>query len=119
MRFLPPSLERFPELVRMTRCHYAQMAQQRFAAPRGLTMPPVDSPLAKAADLGLKLTVGAEIICARHAASVLERRQGQQERRQEGSLSEAQFAADPMWRRFKASLEANGYFQGNIAGSRR
>ncbi|GIL58795.1 hypothetical protein Vafri_13788 [Volvox africanus] len=127
MCFLPPSLERTPTLVRMTRCHYAQLAAQRFSAPRGLSMPPPDSPLAKAADLGLKLTVAAEIICARNASSVQ-----QQQQREAGAVTvgtitvptvaashEARFAADPTWRRFKSSLEANGYFQGNIPGSQR
>ncbi|GIL77140.1 hypothetical protein Vretimale_3179 [Volvox reticuliferus] len=126
MCFLPPSLERVPTLVRMTRCHYAQLAAQRFSAPRGLSMPPPDSPLAKAADLGLKLTVAAEIICARNASSM------QQQHREErevtagtvtvppvAAIHEARFAADLTWRRFKSSLEANGYFQGNIPGSQR
>lgn len=74
MRHLPPSLDRAPALVCMTRCHYAQLAQQRFAPPRGMPshLPPgapADGPLARAADLGLKLTVAAEILCARHAAA--------------------------------------------------
>ncbi|GLC37418.1 hypothetical protein PLESTB_001589500 [Pleodorina starrii] len=157
MRVLPASLERVPALVRMTRVHYAQLAQQRFSAPRGLPMPPPDSPLAKAADLGLKLTVAAEIICARvhpqyqpqtrgdghseqsqqpalleDATAATEAVAGVQGQQQAGEataagargaaggvLSEARFSADPAWRRFKSSLEANGYFQGNIAGSRR
>ncbi|GLI59539.1 hypothetical protein VaNZ11_001433, partial [Volvox africanus] len=122
MCFLSPSLERTSTLVRMTRCHYAQLAAQRFSAPRGLSMPPPDSPMAKAADLGLKLTVAAEIICARNASSVQ-----QQQQREAGAVTagtitvihEARFAADPTWRRFKSSLEAKGYFQGNIPGSQR
>ncbi|KAG2495277.1 hypothetical protein HYH03_006550 [Edaphochlamys debaryana] len=155
MRCLPPSLERRPALVRMGRCHYAQLAQQRFAAPRGMPMPPPDSPLAKAADLGLKLTVGAEVILTRlgglaqHAKQAPASEQAQQAPQApgaeqagpshappEGASTEAAataeeaaaaqaaararaLAADPSWRRFLGSLEGNGYFQGNIPGSRR
>ncbi|EFJ45520.1 MADS box transcription factor, partial [Volvox carteri f. nagariensis] len=124
MRFLPAALERSPVLVRMTRCHYAQLAAQRFSAPRGLAMPPPDSPLAKAADLGLKLTVAAEILCARHAPAVLQQQKqkqgnGEAEAAGTGAQSEAHFAGNPCWGRFKASLESNGYFQGHIPGSRR
>jgi hypothetical protein len=156
MRVLPPSLPRVPLLVRMTRCGYGQLAQQRFSAPRGWAMPPPDSPMFKAADLGLKLTVAAEIICGRYrqAPGQPATPASPQQQQQEGSgdagprsgagaaelsvsagqggaeaapgageagsaLSEAHFAADPAWRRFKASLEGNGYFQGNIPGARR
>ncbi|KAG2440014.1 hypothetical protein HXX76_004131 [Chlamydomonas incerta] len=162
MRHLPPSLDCGAALVRMTRCHYAQLAQQRFAPPRGMPshLPPgapADGPLARAADLGLKLTVAAEILCARHAAAAAasgfsgrggaaggagagasgsseDAGGGEAGQAGEGAsgagagpgsgpgvLTEAALvAAHPeAWRRFKASLEARGYFDGNIAGSRR
>ncbi|KXZ46865.1 hypothetical protein GPECTOR_40g599 [Gonium pectorale] len=121
MRLLPPSLERSPVLVRMTRCHYAQLAQQRFAAPRGLPVPPPDSPLAKAADLGLKLTVAAEALCARYpdAGAAAAPEGGPDVPPAAAAPTAASLAADPAWRRFLGSLESNGYFQGNIPGSRR
>ncbi|KAG2454776.1 hypothetical protein HYH02_000611 [Chlamydomonas schloesseri] len=140
MHHLPPGLERAPALVRMTRCHYAQLAQQRFAPPRGMPshLPPgapADGPLARAADLGLKLTVAAEILCARHAAASSGGGGGgasgvggaEAGAGAEGAgvgpgvLTEAAVAAahPEAWRRFKGSLEARGYFDGNIPGSRR
>ncbi len=89
MRTFPPSGDQVAVLVTLTRCHYAQLAQQRYSAPRGWPMPPPDSPGAKAADLGAKLVVGAEVLCARaEARSACSQPPGQ-----ERVLSEAEVAA--------------------------
>lgn len=67
----PPEL--VPAAVRMSRCHFAQLAQQRWAPPKawaaampGASGADASSPYeAKAADVGLKLIAGFEILCAR------------------------------------------------------
>ncbi|PNH11886.1 hypothetical protein TSOC_001219 [Tetrabaena socialis] len=90
-------------------------------------MPPPNSALAKAADLGLKLTVAAEILCARHgggggggggaAAAAAAAAGGGGGGGGSVATREATLAADPGWRAFRASLESSGYLRGNIPGS--
>lgn len=105
-------------------------------------MPPPDAPLARAADLGLKLVSGAEVLCARAA---LQQPQGSTDRppqQQQDADSaaaeapssagpsgrgtppaptagEAAVASEPGWQAYKASLESNGWFRSNLPGSAR
>jgi hypothetical protein len=121
---LPPSLPAVPRLLRLSRCQYAQLAQQRFAPPHGRSRGggPVAAaasapgPLQRAAELGLKLTAAAEMLCARFAPADSDGSSGEP-----GAppASEAALARDPGWQRFVASLDARGYWQGNIPGSQR
>lgn len=60
-----------------------QLSSQRFAPPRGAPSPPPGSALAKAADLGLKLTAGAEILCARFGGRPGAKPQGQEQQAQQ------------------------------------
>lgn len=70
-RHFPPSqTDLVPSAVHMSRCQYAQLAQQRFEPPKAWAacMPAAcstdaSSPEAKAVDLGMKLTAGFEILC--------------------------------------------------------
>ena len=50
--------------VTCSRCLYAQLAQQAFQPPDGFPMPPAGDASRKAAELGMKLTVGMEIMCS-------------------------------------------------------
>lgn len=52
--------------VPFNRALYAQVAQQQFQPPRGYPLPPPTNPTFKAADLGMKLTCGFEMLMARH-----------------------------------------------------
>eukprot|EP00877_Chromochloris_zofingiensis_P008855 jgi/Chrzof1/4222/Cz14g03190.t1 len=51
-------------VLSMNRCMYAQLMQQQFVAPKGYPVPAAGSSHVKAADLGLKITTGLEIVAA-------------------------------------------------------
>ena len=58
-------------VVRLSRCLYAQLAQQAFQPPRGYPpLPPPDSRQHGAASLGMKLTCALEMLHARAAGHV-------------------------------------------------
>lgn len=101
-------------VLRFSRCLYAQLTQQVAYPPKGMQMPPPGSPLRKAADLGLKLTMGFEMLMARAGYP--------QEGVQEGSASDrgtrGHEVGGPRWERFVRTLERRGFFGGNIPGSR-
>ena len=52
-------------VVSLNRCMYAQLEQQEFEAPTGFSMPPSKSPQHSAAQRGMKLTCGFEMLYAR------------------------------------------------------
>ena len=56
-------------VVTLNRCMYAQLEQQEFQAPPGFSIPPAKSPQHSAAQRGMKLTVGLEMLFARSEAS--------------------------------------------------
>jgi hypothetical protein len=53
--------------VTFSRCLYAQLAQQAFQPPDGFPMPPAGNAPRKTAEIGMKLTVGMEIMCSSKA----------------------------------------------------
>ena len=55
-------------VVTLNRCMYAQLEQQEFQAPLGFSIPPAKSPQHSAAQRGMKLTVGLEMLYARSRA---------------------------------------------------
>lgn len=58
-------------VVTFSRCLYAQLEQQQFEPPKGYTLPPPDSATFHAAQLGMKLSCGFEMLYSRrqhHAA---------------------------------------------------
>ena len=55
--------------IKFSRCLYAMLAQQRFAAPKGFPMPMPTSPDFAAAELGMKLTCGFEMVAAAAAGA--------------------------------------------------
>ena len=55
-------------IVPFNRALYAQLAQQQFQPPRGYPLPSPTSPGFKAADLGMKLTCGFEMVMAKHTS---------------------------------------------------
>ena len=52
-------------VVTLNRCMYAQLEQQDFEAPSGFSMPPIKSPQHSAAQRGMKLACGFEMLYAR------------------------------------------------------
>ena len=56
-------------VVTLNRCMYAQLEQQEFQAPPGFSIPPAKSPQHSAAQRGMKLAVGLEMLYARSRAS--------------------------------------------------
>ena len=56
-------------VVTLNHCMYAQLEQQELQAPPGFSIPPVKSPQHSAAQRGMKLTVGLEMLYARSRAS--------------------------------------------------
>ena len=56
-------------VVTLNRCMYAQLEQQEFEAPVGFSMPPAMSAQHSAAQRGMKLTCGFEMLSARRSAS--------------------------------------------------
>ncbi len=111
--------------VRFTRVLYAQLAQQRFDPPRGApAVLPKGHPEHKAADLGVKLTAGFEMLAAdwARAGMPLPPPGGAQAASDTANDAAPQAAppapSDPGWRSYRASLERSGYFGDNLAGSK-
>ena len=61
MRNFPPE-EMVTSSVIFSRCLYAQLAQQSFQPPASYPLPRPGAPSAAAADLGMKLTLGMEMM---------------------------------------------------------
>ncbi len=57
-------------IVSFNRALYAQLAQQQFQPPRGYPLPAPNNPAFKAADLGMKLTCGFEMVMAKHTSGI-------------------------------------------------
>ena len=56
-------------MVTLNRCMYAQLEQQEFEAPSGFSMPPAKSPQHSAAQRGMKLSCGFEMLYAKSSAA--------------------------------------------------
>ncbi|XP_064631797.1 protein ecdysoneless homolog isoform X2 [Lineus longissimus] len=92
--------------VRMTRCQYAQLLQQRFQpdSRSGFTMPSQSSNEFKAKDLGMKLAHGFEMMCAQCVG-----RPG---------VSSQSRPPTARWQRYLRALQDKGYFKGQLEGSK-
>ncbi|KAD7479158.1 hypothetical protein R6Q59_008035 [Mikania micrantha] len=100
-RFLPnKSSDEIVEVsVMMSRAMYAQLMQQTFQAPKGYPMPPRSDGGYIAAELGMKIACGFEMIYQMKKQNGLEGK---------GST----------WEVYKESLEKNGYYDGLLPGSK-
>ncbi|KAK3089567.1 hypothetical protein FSP39_004670 [Pinctada imbricata] len=96
--------------VKFTRCLYSQLLQQKFVPDKrcGYTLPSTHNPKYKAHDLGMKLAHGFEILCARCSAN----RNGHTN----GHLSPT---TDVRWQRFLSVLKDQGFFRGEMEGSKK
>ena len=57
-------------IVSFNRALYAQLAQQQFQPPRGYPLPAPNNPTFKAANLGMKLTCGFEMVMAKYTSGI-------------------------------------------------
>lgn len=93
------------------------MMQQHFHAPKGFPMPATAHPDSKAAERGMKLTCGFEMMFAASvgytAPPTVEVGGGAEE----GLEGRARGGAEgvPGWRAYNGSLVRNGYFAGRIS----
>ncbi len=142
MQGFPPGEPRTCARVATNRCQHAQLAQQRYEPPRALAqgLPPPSSahPLAGAADRGLKLTAGFEMLLARAQrmgaapppppprptapsvgnAAGSAAQQGDAEGGGAGGAT-WRVSRHPAWAPFLSSLQANGFFGSELEGSAR
>lgn len=93
--------------IRFTRCLYAQLSQQPFKPDRlsDWTLPPVSNPQYKAHEMGLKLACGFQILCRRNGTKDVD-------------LKIENDPKGPRWEKFLACLTEQGYFKGEVEGSR-
>ncbi|XP_069096506.1 protein ecdysoneless homolog isoform X1 [Pleurodeles waltl] len=91
--------------VTFTKCLYAQLMQQKFIPDRrsGYKLPSCADPQFKAADLGMKLAHGFEMMCSKCTGSSSDHRRSTFD--------------NPRWSGFLSSLKKNDYFKGEIEGS--
>lgn len=98
-------------MVTLRKSHYASLIAARFSAPKAWPMPPPDVvAIRKRAELGLKLTIGLNILVLRAS-----------------SLSGVRFADDvapetnlkalPEWLRYMEGLQNQGFFGDEVEGS--
>ncbi|PIK59671.1 hypothetical protein BSL78_03402 [Apostichopus japonicus] len=110
MKTFPPE-DMVATKVKMSRIMYAQLCQQRFQPDRRIRwkIPATSNPKFKAADLGMKLAHGFEILTSRVSEQVVE----------ENGYHGDEKASGVRWERFLASLKEKGYFQEELEGSKR
>ncbi|KAK7113122.1 protein ecdysoneless homolog [Littorina saxatilis] len=99
--------------VRFTRCLYAQLLQQKFRPDKhsGFMLPSASNPKFKEQDLGMKLSHGFEILCARCRSSSSNGSNNSNRTQHTGNMY------DVRWSRFLTSLNHKGYFKGELEGS--
>ena len=122
----------------LSRCSYAQLAQQPFEPPRARALPPPGHPAHKPALLGAKLTAGLEMLYWRAARGPPEGAAARvhapgEPRAAAGDAVPAaaearpgphadgapQAEGDPEWAAFLAALQRSGFFAGAAPGSAR
>ncbi|RKP27685.1 SGT1 protein-domain-containing protein [Syncephalis pseudoplumigaleata] len=113
MARFPPSTC-VPVTVRFTRTLYAQLVRQPFHPPKPFRLPPPTSPDFKAAELGMKLACGFEILCA---MGNLAAHNDADPVNDPMDVEHYPFAQDPQWIQFSSQLKETGYYQEEIEGS--
>ncbi|KAF6020631.1 ECD [Bugula neritina] len=107
MKHFPPE-NRVNAKVRLTRCLYAQLVQQKFFPPKrsSWNIPSASSPKHKSHDLGMKISFGLEILCAGASSST-----------KTHSTDMSSLVEDSRWHNYLCSLKKYNYFEGEIEGS--
>lgn len=99
-------------VISMRKSHYATLVSSQFSAPKAWPRPLDDSSAArKQADLGLKLTIGLQILlhrlCTLSMSGIVN-----------GSVSEqARLDEMPEWHRYISALKSQGFFGDEVQGS--
>ncbi|KAI8742151.1 protein SGT1 [Biomphalaria glabrata] len=95
--------------VKMTRCLYAQLAQQQFTPDKrsGWTVVSPSNPEFLERDIGVKLAHGFEILCSKYNDL-------------DNSVVNGEHWDDSnqRWQHFKKSITSKGFFKGEIEGSK-
>ncbi|CAG8527388.1 2869_t:CDS:10 [Acaulospora morrowiae] len=111
-------MEKFPVstsinvTVKFTKVLYAQMVGQRFQPPKPFKLPHKTSNEYQAAELGMKLACGFEILCTDKYFAEL------QTKSDDLDIEKYPFDLDSSWRAFHANLLSRGYYRGEISGSK-
>ncbi|KAG9306555.1 hypothetical protein G9A89_004752 [Geosiphon pyriformis] len=109
MENFPPSTS-ITVLVKMTKTLYAQIKSQKFHPPKAFKLPPNTSGKFKAADLGMKLACGFEILFSDPYYANLS-----------SNIQEDKdypFINDPNWLAFHHNLVKRNYYRNEIVGSK-
>jgi hypothetical protein len=108
MKYFPPE-NRVMRCVTFTRCLYAQLMSQRYTPEIkvGWNMPSNDSSDFKSHDLGMKIASGFEILVSNSKSSLDENK------------DQINWEDDQRWKAFYNSLNKNGYFNGQLFGSKK
>ncbi|RHZ61180.1 hypothetical protein Glove_349g126 [Diversispora epigaea] len=110
MEKFPPSTS-ITATVKFTKTLYAQIIHQKFNPPKPFKLPPRTSNKFPAAELGMKLACGFEILCSDKYYTKLPTRS------KDINIETYPFDSDPAWRIFHANLLARDYYRGNLPGS--
>lgn len=113
-------------MVRTSRAMYAQLKQQSFQAPKGYPMPLPSDANSMAADLGMKVACGFEMVYEDRREFMGDGEgEGEEDGEGEGGggveddVSNVRApSGDAGWERFRKSLEGSGYFRGVVEGSK-
>ncbi|XP_067935926.1 protein ecdysoneless homolog isoform X2 [Watersipora subatra] len=111
MCYFPPD-NRVSVKVRLTRCLYAQLVQQKFFPPKRSiwNIPPANSPKYKSHDLGMKIAFGFEMLCTNS-------RTKEDNSSTNANSEEITKLDEKKWAQYLSSLHKYDYFQGEIEGS--
>ncbi|CAG8487327.1 12092_t:CDS:10 [Ambispora gerdemannii] len=116
MEKFPPSTS-ITTIVKMTKTLYAQLVSQRFHPPKPFKLPPPseDAKAFKAAELGMKLACGFEILCtdSYYANSIVSLHT-----RVFDNVETYPFDLDPDWNAYQENLSKRGYYRGELPGSK-
>ncbi|KAI9144712.1 SGT1 protein-domain-containing protein [Paraphysoderma sedebokerense] len=108
MAVFPPTTS-VPMTVKFSRAMYAQLMSQRFYPPKPFKLPSPNSADYKAAELGMKLACGFEMLCHDKSFS--------QDETTALSIESYDFESDHKWKLYITRLIQMGYFKGETSGS--
>ncbi|XP_041364243.1 protein ecdysoneless homolog [Gigantopelta aegis] len=110
MQYFKPE-EKILSRVKFTRCLYAQLTQQQFLPDRrsGWILPNASDKHFKAHDLGMKLSHGFEILCAKCSSYYKSSNSSSQNGHSR--------VRDSRWQRYLWALKNSGYFKDELEGS--
>lgn len=94
-------------IIQLRKSHYASLAASPFSAPKAWPRPPNESSAAhKQADLGVKLTIGLNILLHRSISED-----------PDCAAEHARFEKLPEWHRYTSALRSQGFFGDEVDGS--